>query len=300
MSENKNPKAGFAAIVGRPNVGKSTLLNAMVGEKISIVSAKPQTTRKKITAILNEGDTQLVFLDTPGYFKPKNKLGEFMAAEVLSAFADVDAAVFVADITRGEKPQNIEAEMIEALRRENCPVILAINKIDSLPKEKILPVIENYRHLHDFAAVIPVSAKTGEGVADLVCELKKQMPEGPWFFDPEELTDQTGRQIAADRIREQILTALSEEVPHGTAVEVIQMEKQKDGCLHISANIYCEKTSHKGILIGKSGSMLKKIGSLARVSLEEFFGEKIFLQLWVKVKENWRDKEADLRSFGFE
>jgi GTP-binding protein Era len=241
----------------------------------------------------------MVFLDTPGYFQPKNKLGEYMADVVRASIADVDVVVLVIDITRGTEPQRSEIEMIEAIKRENLPVILVINKIDARPKEKILPAIDAYRGLYDFIAVIPVSAKTQEGVDELLGEIRVKMPEGPWFFDSDELTDQTERQIAADMIREKLLGALSDEVPHGTAVEVILMEDQQDGCLHISANIYCEKESHKGIIIGKGGAMLKKIGSLARLSLEEFFDTKVYLQLWVKVKEDWRNRESDLRNFGF-
>lgn len=292
-------KSGFVAIVGKPNVGKSTLLNGIIGEKISIVSQKPQTTRTRITAILNDGDTQMVFLDTPGYFKPQNKLGEYMADVVRTSIADVDVVVMVVDITRGDEPQKAEIEMIEALKQEKLPAILVINKIDTQPKEKILPMIEAYRSLYDFEAIIPVSAKNKEGITHVIAEIKGKMPEGPWFFEEDALTDQTERQIAADMIREKILGALSDEVPHGTAVEVILMKDEKDGCLHISANIYCEKTSHKGIIIGKGGHMLKKIGSLARASLEEFFDTKVYLQLWVKVKQDWRNKEMDLKNFGF-
>lgn len=291
-------KSGFVAIVGRPNVGKSTLLNQMIGEKISIVSQKPQTTRTKITAVLNDAETQMVFLDTPGYFKPKNRLGEYMAEVVNSSIADVDVVVLVVEV-RGEMPQKAETEIIEALKARNLPAILVINKIDTIAKERILPVIDVYSRLYDFLAIIPISAKQGEGVADLVLEIKKKMPEGPWLFEEDMLTDQTERQIAADMIREKLLGELSDEVPHGTAVEVILMQDGNNGCLNISANIYCEKESHKGIIIGKKGDMLKRIGSLARISMEEFFQTKVYLQLWVKVKEDWRNKENIMRNMGF-
>ena len=291
-------KSGFIAVVGRPNVGKSTILNRLIGEKISIVSKKPQTTRTRITGIVNVGDAQLIFTDTPGYFKPKNRLGEYMSDAVLKSIGDVDMALLVATPEFGE-PGDIELEIIENFKKTGIDAILVLNKIDRVKKPELLALIAKYSALYDFSAIIPACALTGEGVEVITDEIIKLLPHGPELFPEDALTSQTERELAADRIREKLLECLDDEIPHGTAVEVSKMKNADNGCLNIEATVYCEKKSHKGMIIGKKGAMLKKIGTLARKDLEEFFETKVFLELWVKVKGDWRNKPSALRDLGF-
>ena len=275
-------KSAMITICGRPNVGKSTLTNALVGEKIAIVSNKPQTTRNRITAIVNRGDTQFVLMDTPGFHKPRTRLGDYMVQVVRESVADVDAVLLMVEPVAAIGPQ--EEALIERLRESGAPAILLINKIDTVDKTRLLEVIALYSAAYDFDAVIPISAKTGEG---------------PHLFPDDMITDQPERQICAELVREKLLTCLDKEIPHGTAVEVTKFSERDDGIIDLEVTIYCEKDSHKGIIIGKKGAMLKKIGELARMDIEEFMGTKVYLQTWVKVKENWRDSMAQLRNFGY-
>lgn len=290
-------KTIMVTICGRPNVGKSTITNALVGEKIAIVSDKPQTTRNRITAIVNRGDTQFILMDTPGFHKPQTRLGDYMVNVVRESVADVDAIVMMVEPT--EQIGRQEEELIKRLKGSRVPVILAINKIDTIDKTKLLPVILNYSNVYPFEAVVPVSALTGEGLDELMDELEKHAEEGPQLFPDDMITDQPERQICAELVREKLLNCLDKEVPHGTAVEITRFHEREDGVIEIDATIYCEKDSHKGIIIGKHGAMLKKVGEQARVDMEEFLGTKVFLQTWVKVKENWRDSANLLRNFGF-
>ena len=284
-------------ICGRPNVGKSTLTNALVGEKVAIVSPKPQTTRNRITAIVERGDTQFVLLDTPGIHKPRTRLGDYMVSVVKESVADVDCVVMLVEPVASIGPQ--EESLLARLRETQCPAILAINKIDSVEKGRLLEVIALYSAAYDFDAVIPISAKTGEGLDELLSELDKYAVESPHFFPDDMITDQPERQICAELVREKLLKCLDKEIPHGTAVEITRFSEREDGVVEIDATIFCEKDSHKGIIIGKRGAMLKKIGELARTDIESFLGTKVFLQTWVKVKENWRDSMAQLRNFGY-
>jgi len=289
-------KSGFVAIVGLPNVGKSTLMNAVIGEKLSIISPKPQTTRTRVMGILNLDGCQMIFLDTPGFHAPKTKLGEYMVKEVSGSISDVDVAVLVVDpLKRSE--DSLQA-MAQKINLRKMPAILAINKIDILGGQRVAEAILDYKDLCDFKAIVPISARLGTGVNELIDEIKKEMPDGPELFPQDMLTDQLERQIAAEIIREKLLIYLDEEVPHGTAVEIESMGEKKD-TLFISATIFCEKDSHKGIIIGKHGAMLKKIGSGARKDLTDFFDSKVFLELFVKVRENWRNKGRDLKDLGF-
>ena len=284
-------------ICGRPNVGKSTLTNALVGEKVAIVSPKPQTTRNRITAIVERGETQFVLLDTPGIHKPRTKLGDYMVNVVRESVADVDCVLMMVEPAASVGPQ--EEALIERLKETGSPAILVINKIDTVEKGRLLEVIALYSAAYDFDAVIPVSAKTGDGLNELLVELEKYAEEGPHFFPDDMITDQPERQICAELVREKLLRCLDKEIPHGTAVEVTRFSERDDGVVEIDVTIYCEKDSHKGIVIGKKGAMLKKIGELARTDMEAFLGTKVFLQTWVKVKENWRDSMAQLRNFGY-
>ncbi len=290
-------KAGMIAIVGRPNVGKSTLTNALVGEKIAIVSNKPQTTRNRICAIVNRGESQFVFMDTPGLHKARTRLGDYMVEVVHQSVADVDAALLLVEpIPNVGGP---EAELIADLEKRHIPTILVINKIDTVEKEKLLAVIAAYTKDHTFAAVMPISAKEGDGVTDLLDLLEGYLPESPWLFPAGEVTDQPERQVCAEILREKLLLCLDKEVPHGTAVELTKFSERDDEVIECDATIYCEKESHKGIIIGKKGAMLKKISTLAREDMEKFMGAKIFLQTWVKVKENWRDNLNLIHNFGY-
>ena len=290
-------KSAMITVCGRPNVGKSTLTNALVGEKVAIVSDKPQTTRNRITAIVEHGDTQFVLMDTPGFHKPRTRLGDYMVNVVRESVADVDLVLLMVEPVPAIGPQ--EQALIERLAQSGAPAILLINKIDSVEKTKLLEVIAVYSQAYDFDAVIPISAKTGEGLDELLEELEKYAVEGPHLFPDDMITDQPERQICAELIREKLLKTLDKEIPHGTAVEISRFKERGDGVIEIEATIYCEKESHKGIIIGKKGAMLKRIGELARIDMEEFLDARVFLQTWVKVKENWRDSISMLHNFGF-
>lgn len=291
-------KTAMVTICGRPNVGKSTLINRLVGEKIAIVSPKPQTTRNRIIGIAEYGDTQLVLLDTPGFIKPRNRLGDYMVNVVKESVIDVDCVLFLIEPVSEVGPG--ELALIEQLKGCEAPVVLVINKIDTVQnKEKLLETIAAYSAEYDFNAVIPVSALRGEGIDELMHELDKYSTEGPQLFPDDMITDQPERQICAELVREKLLRCLDKEIPHGTAVEISRFSERDDGIIEIEATIYTEKSSHKGIIIGKKGAMLKKIGELAREDMEAFLGTKVFLQTWVKVKENWRDSEIQLRNFGY-
>ena len=292
-----NTKAAMITICGRPNVGKSTLTNALVGEKIAIVSNKPQTTRNRITAIVSRGNTQFVLMDTPGFHKPRTRLGDYMVNVVKESVADVDAVLLLVEPVAAIGPQ--EEELIQRLKTTGAPAILVINKIDTVDKTRLLSVMALYAQAFDFDAVIPVSAKTGEGLEELMDEMEKYALEGPHLFPDDMITDQPERQICAELVREKLLQCLDKKIPHGTAVEVTKFSERDNGIIDLEVTIYCEKDSHKGIIIGKKGAMLKKIGELARTDIEAFMGTKVYLQTWVKVKENWRDSLAQLRNFGF-
>ena len=293
----KKFKSGFVAIVGMANVGKSTLLNALAGQKIAIVSDKPQTTRNRILAIYNDKDCQIVFTDTPGMHKPHNKLGEVMVKSVSEAINDVDIVVFTADATK--KITASERELIAEIEKSGADKLLVINKTDLVKKEELLPIIADYSSLGDFKAIVPMSAKTGDGVEILLQELKQNLPEGPKYYDDESVTDQQERQIAAEIIREKLLRFLDKEVPHGIAVEIEKMQ-ELDSITKIYAAIYCEKASHKGIIIGKNGEMLKKVATRARYDIEKMLDKKVYLELWVRVKDDWRNSEKMIKDFGFE
>ena len=290
-------KSAMITLCGRPNVGKSTLTNALVGEKVAIVSNKPQTTRNRITAIVNRGDTQFVLMDTPGFHKPRTRLGDYMVNVVKESVADVDCVLLLVEPVAAVGPQ--EEELIARIRQSGEPAILVINKIDTVDKTRLLEVMALYSQAYDFDAILPVSAKTGDGLEELQAELEKYAAEGPHLFPEDMITDQPERQICAELVREKLLQCLDKEIPHGTAVEVTRFSERDNGIIDLEVTIYCEKDSHKGIIIGKKGAMLKKIGELARQDIEDFMGTKVFLQTWVKVKENWRDSLAQLRNFGF-
>ena len=290
-------KSAMITIAGRPNVGKSTLTNAIVGEKVAIVSNKPQTTRNRICGILTRGETQLVFMDTPGFHKPRTKLGDYMVNIVQESVADVDATFLMVEPIANIGPQ--EEALIEQIKASGAPAVLVINKIDEIEKEQLLEVIALYAQAHAFQAIIPISAKTGEGVEDLLKEAETFAQEGPHFFDDDVTSDQPERQVMAEIIREKLLWCLDREIPHGTAVEITRFTERDNGIIDIDATIYCEKASHKGIIIGKQGAMLKKISTMARTDCERFMGTKVYLQTWVKVKENWRDSDFLIRNFGY-
>ena len=292
-----NNKSAMITIAGRPNVGKSTLTNAIVGEKITIVSHKPQTTRNRICAIVNRKDCQLVFVDTPGFHKPRTKLGDYMVNVVKSSIADVDAVILMVEPIANVGIQ--EKELIGQIKAADVPCILVINKIDTVEKESLLSVIAAYQDEMDFEAVIPVSAKWHDGVAELLTECEKFAVEGPLFFPEDMVTDQPEKQVMAEIIREKLLWNLEREIPHGTAVEITKFSERDDGIIDLEATIYCEKASHKGIIIGKNGQMLKKISTMAREDCEKFKGTKVYLQTWVKVKENWRDSQYLIGNFGY-
>ncbi|MDO5125768.1 MAG: GTPase Era [Ruminococcus sp.] len=298
QTETKN---AFVTIIGRPNAGKSSLLNALVGEKIAAVSSKPQTTRTKITGVLTKDETQFVFMDTPGMHKSKNKLSEHMIKTVNDSVADVDIAMFVADCTK--KPNDTEKSLLDNLNSKNGKSVLIINKIDLIQnKEELISIITDYSSLHDFDEVIPVSALTGDGLDIIMQVLNKYAAEGPHYFPDDMLTDQPEKVIMAEIIREKALNNLNEEIPHGIAVTIESLNERDnragESILDISAVIFCERDSHKGIIIGKKGSMLRKIGEESRNELEEFFQIKVNLQCWVKVKEGWRNREGMIRNFG--
>ena len=290
-------ETAVVTVCGRPNVGKSTLTNALVGEKIAIVSNKPQTTRNRIMGIVTKGDTQFILLDTPGFIKPRNRLGDYMVNVVKESVTDVDCVLFLIEPVPEIGPG--EAALLDRIRESGVPAVLVINKIDTVEKESLLPVIATWTKVFDFDSVVPVSAKNGDGLDILLAEMQKHASEGPHLFPDDSITDQPERQICAELIREKILRSVEKEVPHGTAVEISRFSERDNGILDIEATIYCEKPSHKGILIGKNGSMLRQIGAEAREEIEAFLGAKVFLQTWVKVKENWRDSEIQLRNFGY-
>ena len=289
-------KTGFIAIVGRPNVGKSTLMNSILGEKVAIVSSKPQTTRNRITGIHTRGEEQFVFLDTPGMHSPKNTLGEYMVKAADSTMRDADAVVLVVDVTKDIS--TVEENVIAYLKKSGIPALLALNKIDTCRREQIAETITKYADKHSFEAFVPISARSGKNVDELLDECSKFLGESEWFFPDDMVTDQPERQIAAEIIREKILRTLNKEIPHGTAV-VIEEFKDEGSLVSIRAEIFCEKTSHKGIIVGKNGAALKLIGSYAREDLEKLFGTKVYLNLWVKVKENWRESAKTVGNFGY-
>ena len=295
-------RSAFLAIVGRPNVGKSSLLNRMIGQKVAIVSSKPQTTRTRIMGVLTEGADQLVFLDTPGLQKPRSRLDEYMARSVTESVAGVDACLLVTEVKA--PVSHADRDLLERCRSMELPVVLAINKIDTLQdKSALMEQIALWADLYAFEAIVPVSAQDGSGVAsDLIPELKKLCQPGGHFFDADTLTDQPERVIAGEIVREKLLRLLDKEIPHGAAVVVERMRERGDGSniTDIDATIFCEKENHKAIFIGKGGSMLKKIGSYARADMERFFGCRVNLKLWVKVKEDWRNREAVLRTLGYD
>ena len=290
-------KSAMITIAGRPNVGKSTLTNYLVGEKIAIVSNKPQTTRNRICGIVTRENTQFVFVDTPGFHKPKTKLGDYMVNVTKDSIADVDMTILVVEPIASVGAQ--EEALIAQLQGKSCPMVLAINKIDTIEKEKLLEVIAVYSHAADFAAIIPISAKTGDGVEALLDVCGNYAVESPFLFPDDLTTDQPERQVMAEIIREKLLWCLDREVPHGTAVEITKFSERDNGIIDMDATIYCEKASHKGIIIGKHGDMLKKISTMARVDCEKFMGTRVFLTTWVKVKENWRDSDFLIRNFGY-
>lgn len=290
-------RTGFISIVGRPNVGKSTLMNAILGEKVAIVSSKPQTTRNRIKGILTDGDDQFVFLDTPGIHTPRTKLGSYMMKSVKSSIGASDAVIMIVEAPHpaGE----IEKQIIERVKRAELPCVLVLNKIDLCNREVLAKTIQEYSELYDFDSYVPVCAAKGKNVEIVLDECRKFLYESEWMFPDDIVTDQTERQIASEMIREKLLRFLSDEIPHGTAV-VIEEFKEEDNMLRIRAEIFCEKASHKGIILGKGGAMLKKIGTFAREDMEAFFGTKVYLDLWVKVKEKWRDSSFNLNDFGFD
>ena len=290
-------KTGFIAIVGRPNVGKSTLLNAILGEKVAIVSAKPQTTRNRITGIHTEGENQFVFLDTPGIHAPKNALGEYMVKTANSTLMDADGVVFVADA--GREPGQLDLSIVNNIKAAGIPAILVLNKTDTAGAEEIGTRLTEYSELNDFEAYVPICARRGDGVKAVLQECEKFLhEEEEWFFPDDIVTDQPERQMAAEIIREKLLRTLNKEIPHGIAV-VIEDFKDEDTLIRISANIYCEKESHKGIIVGKGGAELKMVGTYARQDMEKLFGTKVYLNLWVKVKANWRESEQVVSNFGY-
>ena len=290
-------KTAMITIAGRPNVGKSTLTPYLVGEMIAIVSNKPQTTRNRICGIVTRENTQFVFVDTPGFHRARTKLGDYMVNVAQESIADVDLTILVVEPIASIGPQ--EEGLLQKIQASHCPAVLAINKIDTVEKDILLEVITLYSQKASFEAIVPISAKTGDGVEDLLAVCEKYAVEGPFLFPEDVTTDQPERQVMAEIIREKLLWCLDREVPHGTAVEITRFSERENGIIDIDAVIYCEKASHKGIIIGKSGQMLKKISSMARSDCEKFMGTKVYLTTWVKVKENWRDSDFLVRNFGY-
>ena len=290
--------SGIITICGRPNVGKSTLTNALVGEKVAIVTNKPQTTRNRICGIVERGERQFVFVDTPGLHKARTRLGDYMVKVVKESVADVDGILLLVEpIPNMGAP---EQQLIDRIKTLSCPAVLVINKVDTLAqKETLLEVIQTYQQAHDFDAVVPLSARTGEGVEELLDVLGGCLPEGPRLFPEDMTSDQPERQMMAEILREKLLLCLDKEIPHGTAVEITRFAERDDEVVEVEATIYCEKNSHKGIIIGKGGAMLKKVSTQARQDMERFMGTKVYLQTWVKVKENWRDNPAAIQNFGY-
>lgn len=291
--------SGFVSLVGRPNVGKSTLMNRLIGEKIAIISNKPQTTRNRVQSILTKDDFQIVFIDTPGIHRPRHKLGEYMVKSAETTLNEVDAVLML--IEPMDKILETDRLIIEKFAKVKSPVILVINKIDTVERERVFKVIDEYRKLYDFAEIVPISAFEGTNTDELLSVIRKYLPEGPQYFPSDMVTDQPERQIASEIIREKALRLLEDEIPHGIAVEITEMKKRKEGNLvDVRATIFCEKDSHKGIIIGKHGDMLKKIGTKARRDIERLLGSPIYLELWVKVKKDWRDSDFLLKNFGYD
>ena len=298
MEENKQKKSGFVTLIGRPNVGKSTLMNHLIGQKIAITSDKPQTTRNRIQTVYTDDRGQIIFLDTPGIHKAKNKLGEYMVQVAERTLKEVDAIMWLVEpstfVGAGER------HIAEQLQKVGVPVILIINKIDTVKKEELLPAIDTYRKICDFAEIIPCSALRGKNTQDIIPSIFKYLPYGPMFYDEETVTDQPERAIVAEIIREKALHALDDEIPHGIAVYIDRMkERRGQNIIDIDATIVCERDSHKGIIIGKGGSMLKKIGSNARYEMERLLDTQVNLKLWVKVRKDWRDSELMMKNFGY-
>ena len=292
-------KTAMVTICGRPNVGKSTLINALAGQKLAIVSAKPQTTRNRITAVVNreKSKTQLVIMDTPGFHRPRTKLGDYMVNVVKESIPDVELVMLVVEPIPAVGPQ--EEGLMDSIRQSGCPAILVINKIDTVEKEVLLSVMAAYADKFDFDAILPVSAMRKQGTEELLREMETYAVPGPALFPEDVDTDQPDRQVCAELVREKLLRILDKEIPHGTAVEVTRFSEREDGIIDLDVTIYCEKASHKGIIIGKNGAMLKRIGESARRDIERFMGTKVYLTTWVKVKENWRDSDVLLKNFGY-
>ena len=290
-------KSGFAAVIGRPNVGKSTLINALIGQKIAIMSDKPQTTRSRILCILTEEDAQVIFLDTPGVHKPKHKLGDYMAKATEGALHGVDVVVFVVDVT--EKMGAGEQYILKQLANVRVPVLLAVNKVDCIPRQQSLPIIESYAKVYDFAGIVPISAREGENLDGLLAEIKAHLPEGPQYYPADMVTDQPERLIVAELVREKVLALTRDEIPHAVAVDIEEMTTRQKGDVYIRAVIYVERESQKGIVIGTKGALLRTIGAQARTDVETLLGSKVYLDLWVKTRKDWRNRATALREFGF-
>ncbi|MEN6413331.1 MAG: GTPase Era [Veillonellales bacterium] len=298
MKKPEEYKSGFVAVIGRPNVGKSTLVNSLIGQKVVIMSDKPQTTRNKILCVLSLADAQILFIDTPGIHKPKHKLGEYMVQTAEKTLREVDVILFVVDAT--ESLGSGERYILERLAEVKTPVLLAVNKIDKISKQQLLPIIQKYTSQYDFAAVLPISALEKTNLPDLVGEIKKYLEPGPQYYPEDMVTDQPERMVIAEMIREKVLLATRDEIPHAVAVDIEEITTRHNADLYIRAVIYVERESQKGIVIGAGGRLLKEIGRLARIDVENLLGSKVFLDLWVKVKKDWRNREGILRSFGFE
>ncbi len=298
MNKDAHFKSGFVAVVGRPNVGKSTLINALIGDKIVIVSDKAQTTRNRIVCVYMDEKKQIVFMDTPGIHKPKHKLGEFMVKAAVDSLKEVEAVLFL--VAGNEKRGPGDNFIIEQLKNVDVPVFLVINKIDTLTKEQVLETIVEYKNLYPFAGIIPISAREKDNIQEVLNVLEEVLPEGPQYFPDDMITDQPERLIIADIVREKILLKTREEIPHAIAVDVDEMKQRDDGTTYIRATIYCERDSQKGIIIGKKGSMLRELGAEARTDIERLLATKVYLDLWVKVKKDWRNKSGMLSEFGYE
>ena len=293
----KMHKSGFAAVIGRPNVGKSTLINALIGQKIAIMSDKPQTTRSRILCILTEKDAQIIFLDTPGVHKPQDALGSYMAKATEGALRGVDVVVFVVDVT--EKMGAGEQYILKQLANVRVPVLLAVNKVDCIPRQQSLPIIESYAKVYDFAGIVPISAREGENLDGLLAEIKAHLPEGPQYYPADMVTDQPERLIVAELVREKVLALTRDEIPHAVAVDIEEMTTRQKGDVYIRAVIYVERESQKGIVIGAKGALLRTIGAQARADVETLLGAKVYLDLWVKTRKDWRNRATALREFGF-
>ena len=298
MEQKQKHKSGFIAVIGRPNVGKSTLINTLIGQKIAIMSDKPQTTRNRILCILTQPDAQIVFLDTPGIHKPKHKLGEYMVKAAEGTLKEVDAIFFVVDAT--EKMGPGEYYILERLQATHKPVILVVNKLDLIDKAAVLPIISHYTEKYPFEGVVPISAKEKTNLSGLLNEVKKFLPEGPQYYPDDMITDQPERLIVAELVREKVLQLTREEIPHAVAVDVDEMTTRPNDDVYIRATIYVERDSQKGIVIGSRGALLKEIGALSRKDIEALLGSKVYLDLWVKVKKDWRNRDNVLKGFGFE